>query len=157
MVLAQDYCNTLLTLRGGGVKYVNSIAISVDRENGMQGQQSSQSSFVAMIYEELIPSNHLLRWLSPAVDFSSVPDLVSDCYSPDNGRRTRACSTGSPGPPHAIQSRFLEFPCDFSERNVEEQINLHVACSRRVRLGWSEPGTRRWHCRGDTAGYARCL
>ncbi|NLJ34768.1 MAG: hypothetical protein GX358_00830 [candidate division WS1 bacterium] len=38
-----------------------SIAISIAREGGVQGQQSSQSSFFAMIYEELIPSDHLLR------------------------------------------------------------------------------------------------
>jgi hypothetical protein len=110
MVLAQDYCNTFLTLRGGGVEYVNSIAISVDREDGMQGQQSSQSSFPAMIYEELIPTNHLLRRLSAAVDFSFVPDLVSDCYSSDNGRRTRACGAVTSGPPRAIQSRVSTVP-----------------------------------------------
>jgi hypothetical protein len=65
------------------------MAISVDWEDGMQGWQSTQSSFFAMIYDELIPTNHLLRRLSAAVNFCFVPDLVSDCYSPDNGRRTR--------------------------------------------------------------------
>lgn len=60
-----------------------SIAVSIAREGGMQGQQIS---FFAIIYEELIPADHLLRRLSAAVDFSFVPDLVSDCYCPDNGR-----------------------------------------------------------------------
>ena len=50
-----------------------SIAISIAREGGMQGQQSS---FFAMIYEELIPSDHLLRRLEAEVDlFRSPPNL----------------------------------------------------------------------------------
>ena len=43
-----------------------------------------------MIYEELIPTDHLLRKLTTAVDLSFVSDLVSDCYCPDNGRRQLA-------------------------------------------------------------------
>jgi hypothetical protein len=76
----------------------------------MQGRQSSQSSFFEMICDELIPSDHLLRRLSATVDFWFVPDLVSDCYSLDNGRRTRACGAGTPGPPRAIQSRVFAVP-----------------------------------------------
>ncbi len=52
----------------------------------MQGEHSSQNSFFGMIYEDLIPADHLLRKLSAAVDFSFVSDLVRDCYCPDNGR-----------------------------------------------------------------------
>ena len=33
-----------------------------------------------MIYEDLIPADHLLRRLSAAVDFSFVSELVSDRY-----------------------------------------------------------------------------
>ena len=65
------------------------MAISVDREGSMEGRQSGQSSFFAMIYDELIPTAHLRRRLSAAVAFCLGPDLVSACYSPDNGRRTR--------------------------------------------------------------------
>jgi hypothetical protein len=57
----------------------------------MQGQQSSQSSFFAMIYEELIPADHLLRRLPAAVDFSFVPDLVSAAIAP-----IMAASRGTP-------------------------------------------------------------
>jgi IS5 family transposase len=87
----------------------------------MQGQQSSQSSFFAMIYEELIPSDHLLRRLSAAVDFSFVPDLVSDCYCPDNGRP-------SWDPLVLFKMVFLQFLYDLPDRQVEEQVNLHLAC-----------------------------
>ncbi len=52
----------------------------------MQGEHSKQSSFFDMIYEELIPADHLLCKLAAAVDLSFVSGLVSDCYCPDNGR-----------------------------------------------------------------------
>ncbi len=42
----------------------------------MQGERSSQVSFFGMIYEELIPADHLLRRLSEAVQFSFVGPLV---------------------------------------------------------------------------------
>ena len=53
----------------------------------MQGEHSSQNSFFGMIYEDLIPADHLLRKLSAAVDFGFVRELVSDCYCPDKGLR----------------------------------------------------------------------
>ena len=52
----------------------------------MQGERSRQNSFFGMIYEELIPADHLLRELSAAVEFSFVSELVKDCYCPNNGR-----------------------------------------------------------------------
>jgi hypothetical protein len=58
-----------------------------------------------MIYEELIPTDHLLWRLWATVDFFFVPDLVSNCYSPDNGRRTRACGAGTPGSPSPAYSQ----------------------------------------------------
>ena len=51
----------------------------------MQGEHSNQSSFFGMIYEDLIPADHLLRQLAAAVDFGFVSDLVSDCYCPTTG------------------------------------------------------------------------
>ncbi len=36
-----------------------------------------------MIYDELIPADHLLRKLATAVGLSFVSDLVSDCYCPE--------------------------------------------------------------------------
>ena len=87
----------------------------------MQGRQSGQASFHAMIYEELIPADHLLRRLSAAVDFSFVPDLVSDCYCPDNGRPS--CD-----PLVLFKMVFWQFPYDLPDRQVEDQVNPHLAC-----------------------------
>ena len=87
----------------------------------MQGEHSSQNSFFGMIYEELIPEDHLLRKLAAAVDFSFVSELVGDCYCPDNGRP-------SWDPLVLFKVVFLQFLYDLSDREVEDQINLHLAC-----------------------------
>ena len=87
----------------------------------MEGRQSGQSSFFAMIYDELIPTDHLLRRRSATVDSSFVPDLVSDCYCADNGR-------ASWDPVVLFKIVFLQFLYDLSDRQVEEQVNLHLAC-----------------------------
>ena len=52
-----------------------------DWEGREQGEHSRQSSFFGLIYEDLIPADHLLRKLSAAVDFSFVSELVGDCPS----------------------------------------------------------------------------
>jgi hypothetical protein len=97
----------------------------------MQGRQSGQASLHAMIYEELIPADHLLRRLSAAVDFSFVPDPVSDCYCPDNGRPS--CD-----PLVLFKAVFLQFLYDLSDRQVEEIRSIRIwpvsgswACSRK--------------------------
>lgn len=87
----------------------------------MQGEQSNQVSFFGMIYEGLIPADHLLRRLSAAVDCSFVGPLVSDCYCADNGRP-------SWDPVVLFKVVFLQFLYDLSDRQIEDQVNLHLAC-----------------------------
>ena len=87
----------------------------------MQGEHGSQSSFFGMIYEDLVPADHVLRNLAAAVDFGFVSDLVSDCYCPDNG-------PPSWDPLVLFKAVFLQFLYDLSDRQVEEQVNLHLAC-----------------------------
>ncbi|PCN44057.1 IS5/IS1182 family transposase, partial [Brevibacillus laterosporus] len=36
--------------------------------------------------DELVPSNHLVRKIEKAIDFTFIYDLVKDKYSQDNGR-----------------------------------------------------------------------
>ena len=52
----------------------------------MQGEHSSPSSFFGLIYDELVPPDHLLRRIAATVDFDFVSELVGDCYCLDNGR-----------------------------------------------------------------------
>jgi len=110
----------------------------------MQGEHSSQNSFFGMIYEDLIPADHLLRKLSAAVDFSFVSDLVRDCYCPDNGRPSWA-------PLVLFKVVFLlfdklrvvsnvepQFLYDSSDREIEDQINLHLACKSPTRHSFGD-------------------
>ena len=53
----------------------------------MQGKHSNQNSFFGMIYEELIPADHLLCKLTGAADLGFICELFSDCYCPDKGLR----------------------------------------------------------------------
>ena len=99
--------------------------------SAMQGQHSTQSSFFDMIYAELIPADHLLGKLTAAVDLSFVSDLVSDCYCPDNGRP-------SWDPLVLFKVVFLQFLYDLSDREIEEQVNLHLACKWFAGLGPEE-------------------
>ncbi len=52
----------------------------------MQGQHSRQSSFLWIVYDELVPPKHLLRRTAATVDFAFVSELVGDRYCPDTGR-----------------------------------------------------------------------
>lgn len=99
----------------------------------MQGQHSSQSSFFGLIYERLVPPDHLLRRIAAAVDLSFVTELVSDCYCPDNGRP-------SWDPWVLFKVVFLQFLYNLSDRQVEEQVNLHLACKWFVGLQPEESG-----------------
>ena len=99
----------------------------------MQGQHSSQSSFFGLIYDRLVPADHLLRQISDSVDFTFVTDLVRDCYCPDNGRP-------SWDPLVLFKTVFLQFLYDLSDRQVEEQVNLHLACKWFVGLQPEETG-----------------
>jgi hypothetical protein len=100
----------------------------------MQGENSTQSSFFGMIYDELIPADHLVRKVSATVDFTFVSGLVSDCYCPDNNGR----------PPwdalvlfkvvfllfdklRVVSNVEPQFLYDLSDREIEEQVNLNLA------------------------------
>jgi IS5 family transposase len=64
---------------------------------------------------------------------SFVTALVSDCYCPDNGRP-------SWNPLVLFKVVFLQFLYDLSDRQVEDQVNLHLACKWFVGLQPEEAG-----------------
>ena len=68
-----------------------------------------------------MPPDHLLRRITAAVDLSFVTELVSDYYCPDNARP-------SWDPWVLFKVVFLQFLYNLSDRQVEEQVNLHLAC-----------------------------
>ena len=87
----------------------------------MIGQKSGQISFWGTIYDYVIPKDHLLRRITQTVDFKFVAPLVADYYCPDNGRK-------SWDPVVLFKIVFLQFLYDLSDREVEGQVNLHLAC-----------------------------
>jgi len=87
----------------------------------MQGHHSSQSSFFGMIYDELVPPEHLLCRIAATVDFDFVSELVRECYCPDTGRP-------SWDPLVLFKVVFLQFLYDLSDREVEEQVSFHLVC-----------------------------
>jgi len=99
----------------------------------MQGQHSPQSSFFGMRYPDLVPADHLLRRIAAAVDLDFVTELVRDCYCPDNGRP-------SWDPLVLFKVVFLQFLYDLSDRQVEDQVNMHLACKWFVGLQPEERG-----------------
>ena len=100
----------------------------------MQGEHTRQNSFFGMIYEDLIPADQLLRKLAAAVELGFVRELVSDCYSPHNGR-----PSWDPlvlfkvvflpfGMLRVVSFAEPQFLYDLSDREIEDQVNLHLAC-----------------------------
>ena len=47
-------------------------------------EERNQLEFVSL--EDLVPSDHILRKIDAAVDFTPIYDFVEDLYCPDNGR-----------------------------------------------------------------------
>ena len=87
----------------------------------VQGKHSRQNSFFAMLYEQLVLPDHLLRRIAATVDFDFVSELVCDCYCPDTGHP-------SWDPLILFKVVFLQFLYDLSDREIEEQVNLNLAC-----------------------------
>ncbi len=36
--------------------------------------------------DDIVPQNHMLRWIDKAIDWNFIYDLVEEKYYPDNGR-----------------------------------------------------------------------
>ncbi|MFH1422782.1 MAG: transposase, partial [Planctomycetota bacterium] len=67
------------------------------------------------------PKDHLLRKIAKAVDFRFIAPLAADCYSPDYGRKSWDTVV-------LFKMVFLQFLYDLSDREIEDQVNLHLAC-----------------------------
>jgi transposase len=73
-----------------------------------------------LVFEKLIPSDHLLRRVKAAIDFDRFREKVRDSYSPDMGR-------GAEDPVRMIKIEFLEFLHNLSDREVLKQLQVNVA------------------------------
>ena len=49
-------------------------------------KREERGQYEMICIEELVPSDHILRKIDAAIDFTHIYDLVGDLYCPDNGR-----------------------------------------------------------------------
>lgn len=73
-----------------------------------------------LVYEKLIPEDHLLRKIKEAIDFEVFRGLVKDCYSPGMGRSAE-------DPVRMIKLEVLQFYYGLSDREVLAQLQVNVA------------------------------
>ena len=73
-----------------------------------------------LVFEKLIPGDHLLRQFKKAIDFEAFRELVKDCYSPDRGRSAE-------DPVRMIKLEILQFLYGLSDREVLKQLQVNVA------------------------------
>ena len=74
----------------------------------------------SIVFEKLIPEDHLLRQFRNAIDFEKFRDLVKDRYSPDMGRSAE-------DPVRMIKLEILQFLYGLSDREVLKQLQVNVA------------------------------
>jgi transposase len=73
-----------------------------------------------IVFEKLIPDDHMLRQIKRAIDFEAFRAHVKDCYSPDRGRSAE-------DPVRMIKIEILQFIYSLSDREVLRQLQVNVA------------------------------
>ena len=73
-----------------------------------------------IVFEKLIPGDHLLRQFKEAIDFAPFRELVKDTYSPTMGRSAE-------DPVRMIKLEILQFLYGLSDREVLKQLQVNVA------------------------------
>jgi transposase len=84
--------------------------------------------FDLLVFETFVPADHYLRQLKAAIDFTPLRVLITDCYSPDQGR-------GAIDPVCLLKLSLLQFHYDLSDEGVIRQAQVNVAF--RFFLDWS--------------------
>ena len=73
-----------------------------------------------LVFEKLVPADHLLRQVKQLIDFESFRDLVRECYSAGMGRAAE-------DPVRMIKLEYLQFQYGLSDREVLKQVQVNVA------------------------------
>jgi len=100
----------------------------------MLKKPSAQQTELEMVsLESLVPSNHLLRKIDAAIDFSFIHDRVAGLYSPDNGRPAL-------DPVVMFKALFIGYLFGVrSERQLVREIEVNVAYRWFLRMKLTEP------------------
>lgn len=73
-----------------------------------------------LVFEKLIPADHILRKIKETIDFEVIREVVKDCYSPSMGRSAE-------DPVRMIKLEILQFYYGLSDREVLTQLQVNVA------------------------------
>lgn len=73
-----------------------------------------------MVFEKLVPAEHLLRKVKALIDFERFRDRVEDRYSPNMGR-------GAEDPVRIIKLEYLQFQYNLSDREVLKRAQVDVS------------------------------
>jgi len=84
-----------------------------------------------MVYDKVVPKDHILRIIDKTVDFSFVNDLVKDAYCIDNGRPAWS-------PLLMFKVVFLQFLYDLSDYRIEEELTDRLSFKMFVGLDVEE-------------------
>jgi transposase len=104
-----------------------------ERETAMMTQRNGiQMSMFSTNLEEVVPSDHFLRKLEAAVDFSFIYETLKPYYCMDNGKY-------STDPVVIVKSLLIGFLYGIlSERRLEQELSYNVAYRWFLGLGFDE-------------------
>lgn len=85
----------------------------------MLREKPKQASICSFLYER-IPSDHLLKRITTAVDFSFINSLLADSYCKNNGRPAKE-------PELMLKLLFLQYLYNLSDVKVLEEANCNLA------------------------------
>ena len=126
----------LQVLAGAGLwvsEVVNLRGVDVDLEAGTLPVNLGKGGKDRVVPVDGATRGWLAAWAERRKALGFVRELVRDCYCPDNGRP-------SWDPLVLFKVVFLQFLYDLSDRQVEEQVNQHLACKWFVDLQPEEAG-----------------
>jgi transposase len=84
------------------------------------------------LYEFIVPADHFLRQLPQAIDFESFRPLLSQAYSPDQGRPPL-------DPVFVLKLEILGRQYNLSDRQVVSQARLNIAYRMFLGIGLKSP------------------
>jgi len=99
----------------------------------MRGREKRQEDFVShAVYSSLIPEDHILRRLRKLLHWRALAEELRDCYR----------HKGRPSVPPEVMLRImvLQYLYDRSDRQVEEDLAMHVGFKFFAGLAAYEPG-----------------
>jgi len=98
----------------------------------IESRDTRQGSFFGnMVYDKVVPKDHILRLIDKTVDFSFVYELAKDAYCDDNGRPAWS-------PVLMFKVVFLQFLYDLSDYRIEEELNDRLSFKMFVGLDVEE-------------------